>query len=258
MGYFIKPSKDNYTSVESNYTQGYSTYAEYNYLQNGITSYIKSKHFGVALKLTQEYFQNSNVIDFGCADGVFLPSLSKYFNRVFAIDMNANFIKLASSLVNNLRLDNVQLVCNDKLTISDLKSKLSGDKYKIIFLLETIEHIGEIGRQYETKMKFLEDIATLIEDDGIIVISAPRMEGLAFLIQRLGLTLTGSQKEPISMINLLKASFFNDTSELEKHWNGGHLGFNLKKLENYLEKDFKIIKKKDLFFQGVFVIGKKK
>jgi tRNA G46 methylase TrmB len=129
MKYFIKPAADVYLSSESHYYKQYKTYAEYNYLRPGISSYIKCWHFETALRLTKGYFHNSNVIDFGCADGVFIPSLSKYFNHVCAIDRNPSFVKIASALVSTQNLSNVELVCNDGLTIENTKSRLSGRKY---------------------------------------------------------------------------------------------------------------------------------
>lgn len=257
--YYIKPPIDVYQSVESNFYKNtkYKTYAEYNYLRPGISSYIKAWHFEIALKLTQRYFSKCNVIDFGCADGVFIPSLSKYFKRVFAIDNNPNAIKIASKLVSTLALNNVTLICNDILTINDVKSRISGEKYHILYLLEVIEHIGDKDSLYESKIGFLKEISTLIDEKGIIVISVPKMVGISFLIQRIGFALLGLYREPISMSNLLKASFLNMTADLEKQWHGGtHLGFNHKKLESYLKNDFHILKKKDIIFKVIYIVRK--
>ena len=255
--YFIKPPIDIYQSVGSRYYQEYKTYAEYNYLRGGFSSYIKIWHFEMALKLTQKYHHHCNVIDFGCADGVFIPSLSKYFNRVVAVDKIPDFIKISSKLVSTLGLNNVELICNDSRTINDVKSRISSEKYHILYLLETIEHVGSKDSLYKSKIDFLKEIATLVDEEGIIVISAPRMVGISFLIQRIGLALLGLNREPISMSNLLKASFLSDTTDLEKQWHGGHIGFNHKKLENHLKNEFHILKKKDIIFQVLYVIRRK-
>ena len=256
MRYFIKPASDVSWSVESNYCQQYKTYAEYNYLKPGISSYIKGLHFEMALRLTKEYFHNSNVIDFGCADGVFIPSLSQHFDHVCAIDRNPSFVKTASALVRTLGLCNVELVCNDGLTIKDVKSRLSGRNYHVLYLLETLEHVGDKDSQYESKIRFLEEIASLIDKEGIIVISVPKMVGVSFLIQRTGLALTGSVREPISWSNLLRASFTKNTTDLEDRWNGGHLGFDHRKIESRIKNKFHLLKKRDIMFQVLYVIKK--
>jgi 2-polyprenyl-3-methyl-5-hydroxy-6-metoxy-1,4-benzoquinol methylase len=257
MKYFIKPPADVYLSVDSTYCQGYKTYSEYNYLRPGISSYIKSWHFEMALDLTKDYFHKANVIDFGCADGVFIPSLSKYFNHVLAIDQKPSFMKTASGLVKALNLSNVELLCNDGLTIRNAGSQLSGIEYHILYLLETLEHVGDKYSLYDSKIHFLQKITSLISREGVMVISVPIMIGLPFLIQRVGLALTGSQWEPISRRNLLKASFFMNTTNLERQWNGGHLGFNHRKLESLMKNEFQILKKRNLLFQVVYLIGKK-
>ena len=253
MKYFVQPPL--VTLEGYNYCEGYRTYSEYNYLRPGIRSYFKKKHFETALKLTERYFYRCNVLDFGCADGIFLPSLSKYFNYVVGIDSDPIAIRIAHKLCKELSLKNVELICNEVLTIDDLKSRLSTERYDVLFLLETLEHVGDKDSLYESKIDFLERISTLIEDRGILVVSVPKMVGIPFLVQRLGLEMMKMQREPVSMIDLFKASFLNDTEDLEKRWCGGHLGFNHKKLERSLQKRFQF-SKKEMFFNVMYVVGK--
>lgn len=255
--YYIQPPIDIYSSEKSQYYKEYKTYAEYNYLRPGLVSYIKTRHFELSLKLTRDYFHKCNVIDFGCADGVFLPSLAKYFTRVVAIDIVPGFIELSSKLVNAMGLNNVELICNDALTINDVKSRISSEKYHILYLLETIEHVGSKDSLYKSKIDFLKAIATLVDEEGIIIISVPKMVGISFLIQRIGLAITRSRRELISLSDLFKACFLSDTTGLEKQWKGGHLGFNHRKLESYLKNEFRLLKKRDLLFQVVYVIKKR-
>ena len=257
MKYFVKPPADAYLAGESNYLQDYRSYAEYNYLKPGIVPYIKCLHFEIALELSKEHFLTANAIDFGCADGIFLPSLAKHFAHVYAIDRNPNNVKTAAGSVNELGLGNVELLCNDGLTIQDMKSRLAGRDYHVLYLLETLEHVGEKESLYDSRVHFLHEIAALIDKDGIIVISVPNMIGIFFLIQRIGLALTGSFSEPISFWNLFKASLLGDTADLEKKWSGAHLGFNHRKLESRMKKDFYILNKRHIAFQILYVIKKK-
>jgi len=233
--------------------EGIKTYSEYNYLKPGIGSFLRTRHFEYALRLTEEYFQKCNVIDFACADGPFLPSLARYFNHVVAIDRNPEFVDLASKVVSAAGLKNVKLICNHDLTMRDLKSKLGKIKYHVLFLLETLEHVGDKSNLWESRVKFVKELFKLVDEVGIIVISVPNMVGIPFLLQRFGLFLLNADREPISKTNLLKASFFNNTTDLEKQWRGGHLGFNHKKLESHLEKEFRILKRKDMLFQLIYV-----
>jgi 2-polyprenyl-3-methyl-5-hydroxy-6-metoxy-1,4-benzoquinol methylase len=137
-----------------------------------------------------------------------------------------------------------------------VKSRLSGRKYQVLYLLETLEHVGDKDSLYESKVRFLKEIATLIEKEGVIVVSVPKMVGISFLIQRIGLALTRSPREPISLSNLLKASLANNTTDLEKRWEGEHLGFNYRKLETRIKNEFQILKKKHILFQVLYLIRK--
>ena len=254
--YFVMPPRDVYTSgAEGAYMKGYKTYTEYNYLQGGISSFIKLLHFEKALQYTRSHFHTENVIDYGCAEGVFLPSLAKYFNHVVGIDINPKGIETSTRLVSSLRLKNVDLICSSGATARDIKLKISDKRYGILYLLETLEHVGQKERLYESKTDFLRDISTLIDDDGFMVVTVPRMVGLSFLIQRIGLALLGLYREPLSLINLIKASFLSNTDELEKNWDGGHIGFNHRKLEKHLKKGFRYSRKL-MLFQVVYIITK--
>jgi 2-polyprenyl-3-methyl-5-hydroxy-6-metoxy-1,4-benzoquinol methylase len=260
MKHFVKPGIDAYSWVEGpNYYQEYKTYSEYNYLRPGVSSYIKTRHFEIALRLTRRHFHTCNVIDFGCVDGIFLPSLSRHFHRVMGVDNNPKFIKICEGLLSRLDLKNVELMCNDNLTVNDLRLRLSGRSYGIVYLLETLEHVGDKDFPYESRIDFLRKIATLIAEDGIIVISVPKMVGIPFLIQRIGLAVLRLPREEISMSDLLKSSFLNNTGDLEKRWEHlKHLGFNHKKMESPLNTAFHILQKKELLFQVMYVIGKRK
>lgn len=258
--YYIQPPREVYAAMDcDDYLPGFRTYAEYNYLQPGIASRIKTRHFEVALKLTERFFHRCNVIDFGCADGVFLPSLSKHFKQVLAVDRHANFLKCASSLAATLGLSNVEVRSAEDLWAGNEQPQKENTRYKIMYLLEIIEHVGSQGALYETKINFLRKMASLLDEDGILVVSVPKMVGLPFLFQRMGLAALRLHREDISLANLLKAGLFSNTDDLEKNWRGeySHLGFNHKKLERFIGKDFYVRKRKHLLFQMLYVLQKK-
>jgi 2-polyprenyl-3-methyl-5-hydroxy-6-metoxy-1,4-benzoquinol methylase len=260
MKYFIPPSLDIYAKIETKDKMcRYKTYTEYNYLCP-VVSWFKTRHFEACLRLTRQYFHKINVIDFGCADGPFVMSLSRYFNYICGIDRSSGNIGLCHNIfINQLQLNNVGFLCNEGLSFADIRQKLRPKKYQLLFLLETLEHIGEVNSLYESKTAFLKNLFTLFDDDdALILISVPNMAGLSFLIQRIGITLLGLTKEPIALTDILKAGFMYNTDALEKKWNGGHLGFNQNKMETHLRKYFRLLHIQDIFFQTVYVIKNKK
>jgi len=57
--------------------------------------------------------------------------------------------------------------------------------------------------------------------------------------------------------DLLRAGLLNDTTELEKRWHGYHLGFNHRKLEPLIRKEFDVVVKKNILFQVMYVCRRK-
>lgn len=235
------------------------TYSEYNYLKSGIARFLRTRHLEYALLMADRHSSNCNVIDFGCADGALLPSLSKRFHRIVGIDSEPDFIKLATKVVDTARLENVELICNQGLTIDDVRAKLGDRKYHMLFLLETLEHIGDKNNPWESRVGFVKELFTLIGKDGVIIISVPVMVGIPLLIQRTGLFLFNAKRDKASKLGLLKAYFLNNTDDLEEQWQPwhmgetGHIGFNHKKLEVCLRREFNILEAKNILFQVLYV-----
>jgi len=236
----------------TNYFGQWRTYSEYNYLRPGPISWIKRGHFRKALRLTTDHPENCSVIDFGCGDGFFIPTLAKRFRKVVGIDKSRKMVELCSFLIKEMDIENAELICSENMTVREVKSKL-GMKSDIVFLLETLEHIGEPGRLYESQLDFLRELAELSDT---IVFSIPKMVGFPLILQRVGLWAFRMNREPISLRTLLRAGFLRDNSELEKSWHGGHLGFDYRELEKCISDEFRIAKKASGFFQNVYVLEK--
>jgi len=254
---FIEPNYD--FETKGFWVDGirYNTYAEYNYLSsNSMASKIKKLHFEKVLDLTETNFNKASVIDFGCADGCFLPSLSNYFPKVVGVDIDPDYIEISQKLIKKMGLKNCKCICNENMAIEELKSHINGS-FDTLFLLEVLEHVGDKNRIYKSQMEFLNEISSLIHDDGLIIISVPNMVGISFLVQRMGLSILGLYKDKLTWKELFKTGFLNKTDELEERWQfETHVGFNHKKLERYMQKEFQIVGKSNIFFQTVYSIKK--
>jgi 2-polyprenyl-3-methyl-5-hydroxy-6-metoxy-1,4-benzoquinol methylase len=243
------------------YHRGVKTYTAYNY-GGGIASNLKIRHFKVALNATKKYFCRANAIDYGCADGPFLPSLSRYFKSVVGVDQKREFVDLATRLVKEMRLSNVDVICNREMINSQLALKLRERHCEVLFLMEVVEHVGDIDDPYGSKMRFLTELFKLLCNDGVIVLSIPKMFGFSYLMQIVGLRLSGQHlpfpDDKYRIQDILKQGLFINTEKYEKDWHGYHVGFNYKKLETQLNKDFRIIKAEDLIFQKLYIIKQRK
>jgi 2-polyprenyl-3-methyl-5-hydroxy-6-metoxy-1,4-benzoquinol methylase len=237
------------------YLPGYETYTAYNYLRAGrIASRVKRLHFEMALALTADHFGRARVVDFGCGDGPFLPSLARYFPEVVGVEARSEFAKLAERVVAAARLDNARVLCNAGQSFAEIAGR-AGGPFDLVFLLEVLEHIGSRDRLYESKLEFLDGLTQFLKPGGLLVVSVPRMVGLPFLVQRLGLWALRLHREPISLRQLARAVVFSDTEELEPHWvNDSHLGFNEKKLLRFLRTRYEPLKTWDGFFQVAYLL----
>ncbi|MCW5206398.1 class I SAM-dependent methyltransferase [Desulfobulbus sp. F5] len=256
---FIEPKPEAFrhpTLMDIHYMEshGARTYAEYNYLGGGLSKRFKRSHFERALMLSRDAFGRANVIDFGCADGVFLPSLSHYFKSVIGIDVRDDFIRIANIVIQNLSLDNVELLCNFKKPFDYLKETTKNKKFDMAFCLEVLEHVGESNMMYENQIDLVGDIFSLLDSNGKIIVSVPKMVGFAFMLQRLALAALDLQREPVSTMDIFRAGLLRSTDHLESRWRNNHIGFNHLKLEAHLRKQFHIVKKTQTLFQVLYII----
>jgi 2-polyprenyl-3-methyl-5-hydroxy-6-metoxy-1,4-benzoquinol methylase len=224
MSLFVFPPINLYTDESRSMYSGYRSYSHYNYLRPGIIQKLKRGRFERALTLAKPYFHSGAALDMGCADGIFLPSLAAYFGRVVGVDTDPK-LEIATALVATMPTSGVSLICNAGLSFEALRERI-GNKFRVAFALEILEHVGSLPRLYETKADFVEGILSLLQPDGIIIASVPRMVGMGFLIKYLIQVGFHMPTEKIGIGDLLRASFFKDTARLEPRWSGAHIGFN--------------------------------
>ncbi len=254
-GNFVRPPESVYRDPDLEFMDGFRTYGEYNYLRPGLASRVKLAHFEKALELASDGFGREAVIDFGCADGVFLPSLARYFPRVVAVDRVPMFRDIAARVVKEIGADHIEVICNEELDDDALAARLSGAPWHTAFCLEVLEHVGDPERPetaYDAKLALLETLFRLLQPGGRVIASVPTMVGLPFLAQRAALAILGGWREPLSWGELLRAGLLRDTDALEQRWDGGHLGFNHVRLERALAGRFRIDRRTNLGFQVVY------
>ena len=250
---FVRPSSDVYTSAAFDLGGGYGTYGQFNYLRPGLIPRLKRHRFEVALRLARPHFGRGPAIDFGCADGVLIPSLAKLFPSVTAFDTDEDVLRPARALVQALGLCNVRVVNNREMSPDEMRA-MAGEPARVLFLLETLEHVGDRTRLYPSKLEFLEELFSLLEPDGVIVISVPKMVGLPFLLKYGVQSALRLPHERQSVRQLLRSGLLKDTEELERQWDGKHNGFNNAKLARSLEGSFDVLAKRDMLFSEFFVL----
>ena len=248
----VEPTLDDFVT-EKPYTKGYDSYSEYNYVGSRIDRKIKKLHFNKALDLALKRGSHQTVIDFGCADGFFLPSLSSYFGQVFGIERSPRFVCVACELKDRRKLQNTHIFCNGTQDERDLVYHTLDKKADTLFAMEVIEHVGTNKNMYLSKSEFIEDLFKLVKPSGKIIISVPVMVGVSFLIQRAAMKILGLNREKISLAQFFKCVVKKNTDGLEEKWDGGHLGFNHRKLETELSKHFSLVSH-SVFFSKLYEV----
>lgn len=256
--YFVAPALSDF-GLQSGSTQyvGYATYSHYNYLRPGLVSRVKRQRFEQALRLVSHLFGKANAVDCGCADGIFLPSLAKHFNFVTGFDLLPQDVQTAQRLVAQLKLANTDVFCNEGMSFAQVKARMGDRPHQVLFVLETLEHVGDVNRMYESRCEFLEQLFSLLTPDGLIVASVPKMVGLSFLVKYAAQSAMRMPHEHQTFGQLMRSTFLRDTEALEPHWTGRHNGFNHLKLERAMAERFRIVRRKNMFATAMYVIARK-
>jgi 2-polyprenyl-3-methyl-5-hydroxy-6-metoxy-1,4-benzoquinol methylase len=232
------------------------SYAIRNYYGNGPIAYGKRRRFQRALNLAST-IRAQNVIDMGTGDGVLLPSLARNYKRVLGLDVNEHHIEQSQRLIRYLKLDNVELICLRDFSFDELRQQI-GANFQLMFLLETLEHVGTQPDMWDSKMAFLRDCFSLLEQDGRIIITVPKMVGTIMLFKNLAQRCLRRGYDAMTVRQLLRSSFVKDTDELEPFWTGGHVGFNHLKLDVHLGRHFLVQHRSESLISVFYVLGQKR
>lgn len=211
----------------------YRAYAYRNYLRPGLMSRLRLRRFVTALRLAGPVSGAARALDVGCADGIFLPTLAHHFSEVCGLDVMPDQLRTAEYVLDRLGIRNARTLNVQGLSSGEVLNRL-GSPFDIAFVLETFEHVGSRATMWEDKMRLLDEIFSWLGPEGRVVISVPRMVGLAFGMKHLLQAATGQAHEPIPTRDALRAVILRDTRRLEHRFSGGHVGFNHLVFERHL------------------------
>jgi 2-polyprenyl-3-methyl-5-hydroxy-6-metoxy-1,4-benzoquinol methylase len=234
---------------------GGPSYAIYNYYGNGPIASAKRKRFQRALALGATA-NADRAIDMGCADGLLLPSLSKHYKQVVAIDVHEEAVARSKRLAESLALDNVRVLCGAATPFDALREAI-GPGYGVMYLLETLEHVGEQPDIWGTKVSFLHDCFSLLGPDGRIVISVPKMVGMIMLFKNALQRSLRLGHDQLTWKQLLRSAILKNTDDLEPLWDGHHVGFNHLKLDEHLRRSFIVHHRSESAISVFYVLGRR-
>jgi 2-polyprenyl-3-methyl-5-hydroxy-6-metoxy-1,4-benzoquinol methylase len=252
---FVFPPEAIYKDTPGEWVPGFATYGQYNYLHSGLLPGIKRLHFSQALDLANSHAPNAiKVIDYGCADGVFLPTLSARYKDVAGIELRPEFCNIAEKCVRTANLTNARVFCNAQMSVEEERKALGGD-FDVAFCLEVVEHAGVRESMWTSRVSFIKHLLSLLRPGGVAVVSVPAMLGIPFLIQRLALWGAGAQRDAISWKEMFDAGVLNKTDDLEATWSSEkHLGFNHLRLEEAFKGQVRVLERRHIFVQVLYAL----
>ncbi len=100
----------------------------------------------------------NRVMDLGCGEGTFLPTLNQYFNEVYGLDTNT---RVAEKIVRYFDLKNIQLIEKNILA-----NGFNDNTFDIIFAASSLEH-------FKDQEKLLQELKRLLRKGGLLVFSSP-------------------------------------------------------------------------------------
>jgi len=202
------------------------SYSKNNYSSsNPLKNYIHN----APLKVVDRLIPNANfksAIDIGCADGVFLSTLSKKCETLSASDINEHFVSSIRDRRIKFYVDDIQ------------KSQLPNNHFDLVTCLETLEHVSN-------PKKAISEIRRIMKSGSIGIITVPIEIGLPVLIKFLGRIMLGypaKYRRMYSPSELYRAIIKKADREYHKE-HLGHKGFDYRDIIKHVRRsEFKIEK----------------
>jgi 2-polyprenyl-3-methyl-5-hydroxy-6-metoxy-1,4-benzoquinol methylase len=225
-----------------------------NYMGRGPVVGVKRARFERALALAGRHAPGARtVIDMGSADGVFLPSLSRWYERVSAVDYTPAYAEAAERLARAMHLDNVRVHCNRDMGTAELLERIGGP-HDLMYCLETMEHVGSQPDMWGTKVAFLRECFRLLRPGACIIISVPKMTGPGMLLKHTVQRVTRRGHDELTWGEVLRSSLLYQTEHLEPRWDGHHVGFNHAKLTRHLREHFNLVDRSESIVSAFYVV----
>ena len=224
-----------YMPPESVICSARADYTHRNYYTSPV-AWLRRRRLKAALELGLTVGGDS-AIDMGCADGAFLPTLSRHYASVTGVDTHAGYLESCASVALRCNIPNVFVTPHHDIA---RWYSLRPGKVAICYLLETIEHIGDsAATAWQDRVRFIRE--ECLGHARYVVVSFPRMTGPLFVAKHLVQLATGAADR--LTIEDVYRSLFGLTLRLEKRWKpkGGHVGFNDRKMMALLRERFDVV-----------------
>ena len=194
-----------------------------------IINFMMYRHLYYALSLAK-LDEKKIILDLGCSDGPFLPTLNKYGKKIIGLDYSYEWLLDAKNLINYRRYPLKKTVL---LNAEGQHLPFKDKSLDLVFCLETLEHVPN-------SIKFINEIFRILGENGELVYSIPIEIGISLLIRHLLGKLINFPRESYT----LKELFINGVlKKPPKRINvpGNHRDFDWRVIHRLINKKFKEI-----------------
>lgn len=216
-----------------------NTYSKNLYNSKSFTlNFYIYKHLYYALNLAKIH-EEKIILDIGCGDGPFFPTLNKYGGKIIGLDFSFWMLSLAKNLINFKKypLKKVILLNSEGhfLPIKD-------NRIDTLFCLETFEHI-------KNSEKLIDEIYRILKADGELIYSIPIEIGFSLIFRQAIIKLINFQDDhSYSLKELLRNGILKKPPKKRYHLYNNpkqhltHKNFDWRVFQNLINKKFKQIK----------------
>ena len=177
-----------------------------------------------------EFNNNSQILDIGCSDGPFLPSLNYYAKKIIAIDISEELVKKSKKLTDIMLFKSKKI---NLLTSDGLALPFKDECFNLVFCLEVLEHVKNPGN-------VIEEIYRVLKKNGVLICTIPVEIGPSLLIREIIAKITKFNRPRYSKKELIRNALFKKpgfrTSEMS------HKNFDWRLIKKEMKLVFKKVK----------------
>ena len=187
------------------------------------------RHLFYALNL--ESFKKSKIIlDLGCADGPFLPTLNLYGKRVIGLDLLFEWLLRAKDLINYKKYQLRRVIL---LNAEGHYLPFKNNSIDLIYCLETFEHIPN-------SIDLINEVYRILKKNGTLIYSLPIEIGFSLIIRQLTGKLAKFPRETYTLRELIRNGLLKKPSERINNPTT-HKNFDWRIFHSLVIKRFKLV-----------------
>ncbi len=211
---------------------------EATYKKRSFASLIHRDRLQAICKMFDKYIPVSEIswADFGCSNGFILEEVVRSnrfkFSKIVGYDHEESLLELARA----------KKIPNAEFKYFDMNEVLDNvaERYDLVTCFETLEHVGKIENAFITLFNHL-------DTNGLMIITVPNETGFTGLIKFLGRLVVRrnpyhdffSNQSPYRYMKcLLRNDFIDGFRKPDQPAYGPHLGFDYRKLEEYIREKY--------------------